>query len=275
MYSKIFIYLLFSFRELDLHRTKLMDFDQVCKLGNIKTLTSLNLMENGIEEIKLPECEPNEKLEVFASLEHLNLFYNPIWNEVDAFNELDKLPKLKRLSKTPHLKSDFDEMFARAVAFISGLQMLNKAQITAGERRGAEYDIWKKYAAEWLQASSKPETLNDFYKKHRSYALLLKSGCNSHRNDFYLLYLFRFFFISRIRLSGRIYTATQCQGIKSNKNTRSDLQDGRGVGKESTTHDNSTNIAWSHSQTFSNRGHQYGAVMLRRSQISRSNSAYG
>lgn len=39
-------------------------------------------MENGIDQIKLPDCEPNEKLTIFPSLEKLNLLYNPIWDEV-------------------------------------------------------------------------------------------------------------------------------------------------------------------------------------------------
>lgn len=167
--------LIFCFRELDLHRTKIMDFDQVCKLANIKTLTTLNLMENGIEEIKLPDCDATSKLDIFIALEQLNLLYNPIWNEADAFNELDKLPKLKRLSKTPHLKSDFDEMFAKAVAMISKLEIINKAEIAPEQRRGAEYDIWKKYAAEWVEASKSQESLREFFKKHRSYVMLLKS----------------------------------------------------------------------------------------------------
>lgn len=69
-------------RELDLDRTNLMDFDQVCKLGNISTLRLLNLMENGIQQLQLPECEPQSKLNMFVSLEQLNLLHNPIWNEV-------------------------------------------------------------------------------------------------------------------------------------------------------------------------------------------------
>lgn len=71
-------------RELDLHRTKLMDFDQVCKLGNIRTLRVLNLMENGIEQLQLPDCEPQAKLNMFVSLEQLSLMQNPIWNEVNS-----------------------------------------------------------------------------------------------------------------------------------------------------------------------------------------------
>ncbi|KAH8288976.1 hypothetical protein KR054_001182 [Drosophila jambulina] len=162
-------------QELDLHRTNIMDFDQVVKLGNLSTLRLLNLMENGIEEIKLPDCDPLAKLNIFVSLEQLNLLHNPIWNEADVFNELDKLPQLKRLNKTPHLKSNFDEMFSKAVASIGGLQFINKAEVTAEERRGAEYDIWKKYAMDWMQATHQgADVLREFCKKHRTYASLVK-----------------------------------------------------------------------------------------------------
>lgn len=187
-------------QELDLHNTKLMDFDQVCKLGNISTLRLLNLMENGIEQLQLPDCEPQSKLNMFVSLEQLSLLHNPIWNEVriyqlriiteftknsfllqaEAFNELDKLPQLKRLNMTPHLKSNFDEMFSKAVASIAGLQFVNKAQVTPEERRGAEYDIWKKHALDWLQATKLgADTLREFYKKHRTYLSLVNSMFSS------------------------------------------------------------------------------------------------
>ncbi|XP_034109804.1 tubulin-specific chaperone E [Drosophila nasuta] len=161
-------------RELDLHRTKLMDFDQVCKLGNIATLRLLNLMENGIEQLQLPDCEPHSKLNLFVAMEQLNLLHNPIWNEAEAFNELDKLPQLKRINMSPHLKSNFDEMFSKAVASIGGLQFVNKAKVTAEERRGAEYDIWKKHAVDWLQASKLgADALREFYKKHRTYLMIV------------------------------------------------------------------------------------------------------
>ncbi|EDW89807.1 tubulin-specific chaperone E [Drosophila yakuba] len=161
--------------ELDLHRTNIMDFNQVAKLGNLTTLRLLNIMENGIEEIKLPDCDSQEKLNMFVSLEQLNLLHNPIWNEADTFNELDKLPQLKRLSKTPHLKSNFDEMFSKAVASIASLQFINKAEVTAEQRRGAEYDIWKKYALEWMQATEEgPDSIREFCRRHRTYSLLVK-----------------------------------------------------------------------------------------------------
>lgn len=74
------------------------------------------------------------------------------------------------------MKSNFDEMFSKAVASIAGLQVINKAKVTAEERRGAEYDIWKKYALDWLQATkSGADALREFYKKHRSYLQIVNS----------------------------------------------------------------------------------------------------
>lgn len=163
-----------NLRDLDLHRTKLSDFNQIVKLGNIKTLNCLNLMENGIEEVKLPDCDPAKKLNIFIGLAKLNLFHNPIYDEIATFNELDKLPTLENLSVTPHLKSDFDEMFSKAIASIPQLKFINKIEITKEDRRGAEYDIWKKFALDWMQSEKNPELKLAFYKKHRSYPLLLK-----------------------------------------------------------------------------------------------------
>lgn len=90
------------------------------------------------------------------------------------------MPKLKRLNMTPHLKSNFDEMFSKAVASIASLQFVNKAQVTPEERRGAEYDIWKKHALDWLQATKLgADALRDFYKKHRTYLSLVNSKYKS------------------------------------------------------------------------------------------------
>lgn len=81
---------------------------------------------------------------------------------------------------TPHLKSNFDEMFSKAVASIASLQFVNKAQVTPEERRGAEYDIWKKYALDWLQATKLgADALREFYKKHRTYLSLVNSKYQS------------------------------------------------------------------------------------------------
>lgn len=66
-------------------------------------------------------------------------------------------------------------MFSKAVATITNLQVINKICINREERRGAEYDIWKKYANDWVKACKSTETLREFNRKHRSYANIVKS----------------------------------------------------------------------------------------------------
>jgi len=125
-------------------------------------------------------------------------------SQADAFNELDKLPQLKRLSKTPHLKSNFDEMFSKAVASIASLQFINKAEVTAEQRRGAEYDIWKKYALDWMQATQGgTDSLREFCRRHRTYPLLVKSKLLSALD---IPKLFNIY-VYRVRFPGRLCTA--------------------------------------------------------------------
>lgn len=72
-------------RELDLSSNYLNNFDEIVKLGNIKSLKSLFLMKNGIETIRLPYCDYDKKLNIFVSLELININDNPIRDEVSIF----------------------------------------------------------------------------------------------------------------------------------------------------------------------------------------------
>ena len=67
---------------MDLHSTEISDFNEICKLGNITTLRTLLLMENGIETIELADCDPAEKLTIFPNLEILSIFQNCLSDEV-------------------------------------------------------------------------------------------------------------------------------------------------------------------------------------------------
>lgn len=163
-----------NLRELHLSFNKLSNFVQICKLGNIKTLERLFLVNNNIENVELPDCDYNEKVDIFPALNALNLCDNPISDSSDIFNELDKLPMLKSLCKTPKETGGFDDMFTLAVASISQLQKLSKAEIPKEERRGAEYEIWRKHAKEWLQTENDPKARKEFCKAHRSYPNLVK-----------------------------------------------------------------------------------------------------
>lgn len=164
-----------NLKELHLHRTKLSNFSEILKLGNIKTLKSLFLMENNISEIVLPDCAPNEKLKIFPNLEILNLYFNPLKDSVQLFNELDKLAVLKNLNKSPDTSTGFEEMFSLAVGLITGLEVLNKVELTSEQKRGAQIDIWKKFATNWIQCEKNIFDRENFSRKIRAYEKLVES----------------------------------------------------------------------------------------------------
>lgn len=168
-----------SLESLDLHQNQLSNFDEILKLGGIKTLKRLFLMGNDIQQIKFPDCPPSEYLSIFPYLEELNIRDNPIDDEMAAFNELDKLERFQNLSKTPTLNSGFDEMFMRAVALISGLRQCNKIVIMPKMRRDAEVDIWKQLGLEYVMAQKGNEAeMATFQRKCRAYSRIVKSKCD-------------------------------------------------------------------------------------------------
>lgn len=164
-----------NLKELHLHRTKLSNFSEILKLGNIKTLESLFLMENNISEIVLPECKHNEKLKIFPNLEMLNLFFNPLKDSVQLFNELDKLASLKNLNKSPEFPSNFEEMFSLAIGLITELEVLNKVKLANEQKRGGQIDLWKKFATNWIQCENNIFEREIFCRKVRSYEKLVNS----------------------------------------------------------------------------------------------------
>lgn len=165
-----------SLESLDLHKNNLSDFNEIAKLGGIKTLKKLFLMKNGIRQIQLPDCPSNEYVSLFPHLEEINLRDNMIDDEMAAFNELDKLERFRSLCKTPAVNSGFEEMFMRAVALISGLRQCNKITILPKMRRDAEVDIWKQLGMEYMVAQKANEVeMAQFQRKCRAYSRIVKS----------------------------------------------------------------------------------------------------
>lgn len=176
---------------LDLHQNQLADFNEIVKLGGVRTLKRLFLMKNGLRHIQLPDCAPSEYVPLFPYLEELNLRDNLIDDEMGAFNELDKLERLQCLCKTPAVNSGFEEMFMRAVALISGLRQCNKIKILPKMRRDAEVDIWKQLGMEYVAAQKGNEVeMAQFQRKCRAYSRIVKSKCG----NFLVLFLLLFFF---------------------------------------------------------------------------------
>jgi len=159
---------------LDLKGNPLNNFSEVLKLGNIRTLETLYCISNHFEKISLPDCPPDEYLSIFPSLIEINVQENHIVDQLTAFNELDKLPSLSHLTVTVNPRIGFEETFTNAIAHIKQLDVLNKKTITPAERRGAEYDIWKRYSSDWIKTRDNAEERLVFKTKCRAYASLVK-----------------------------------------------------------------------------------------------------
>lgn len=160
------------------------DFEEVLKLKDVPKLKEILVNNNKIKNVKLPDCDHNERLSnTFRNLETINLRYNEIENEMEMFNELDKLPALTRLSYINEKASEGNEneimdIFMMAVGMIEKLVAFNRSEIEKIHRNDAMYEMWKKFAPEWLQIGSEgDQKINEFNKKRRCYPrLLLKYG---------------------------------------------------------------------------------------------------
>lgn len=162
---------------LDVKGNPLNYFNEILKLGNLKSLQIIYCISNHIESIQLPDCEPTERLTILNDLIELNLHGNYIVDQISAFNELDKLPALKHLTVAINDKIGFEETFTNAIGHISQLTVLNKKMITSNERRGAELDIWKRYSSDWVNSKDNNEMKLNLLKKCRVYSKLVESKC--------------------------------------------------------------------------------------------------
>lgn len=160
---------------LDLKGNPLNYFNEIIKLGNIPTLQTLYCIATHIETIQLPNCAWDEHLDIFPSLEELNLNDNYLVNQAMVFNELDKLPALSNVSITISDNIGYEETFTAAIGHINKLTVLNKKLISPSERRGAEYDIWKRYSVDWVQSKDNNELRIKLLQRCRVYPKLIES----------------------------------------------------------------------------------------------------
>lgn len=169
---------------LSLGENSICDFEEVLKLKDLPALKELLINNNQMKRIDLPNCDPNERLSIFEKLEILNVRHNPFKDEVQMFNELDKLPALTRLSYVNQKASDGNEneimdIFMQAVGMIEKLISFNRSEIEKVHRNDAMYEMWKKFAVEWMQIGGEGEPkMSEFYNSHRCYPRLLKKYGN-------------------------------------------------------------------------------------------------
>lgn len=175
-----------SLEMLILGENEICDFDEILKLGEISSLSELLINNNEIKKVKFPHCDYTAKLTNFRNLEALNLRNNPIDEEIEMFNELDKLPALNRLSyiskknaAVDGSESELTEIFMQAIGMIEGLVAFNRSTIEKVHRNDASYEMWKKFAPEWMQNGGEGDPkMEEFYMTHRCYPRLLKKYGN-------------------------------------------------------------------------------------------------
>lgn len=173
-----------NLQTLSIGDNKIRDFNEVLKLQDMPALKELLVSNNQITRIQLPNCDHTERLKIFENLESLNLRNNPVEDESQMFNELDKLPALIRLSyinkkATEGNETEIMEIFMGAVGMIEKLVSFNRSEIEKVHRNDAMYEMWKKFASDWMQICGQgDEKLDEFYRNRRCYPRLLKKYGN-------------------------------------------------------------------------------------------------
>lgn len=157
------------------------DFEEILNLSNLSLLKELQVNNNLLTNVKLPDCDHNLRLNIFNSLEILNLRHNPVVDEASMFNELDKLPTLSRLSYTNQKITEsgdgngYMEIFLQAGGMIERLMFFNRSEIDKTQRNDAMYEMWKKYAADFMKVGTEGEpNMDEFNLIHRCYSRLVK-----------------------------------------------------------------------------------------------------
>jgi hypothetical protein len=178
-----------SFQKLEtltLGENEISDFNEILKLSTVPNLKELWINNNKITKVVLPYCEYLSRLNIFGNLETFNCRHNPIKDEVQMFNELDKLPSLTRLSYISQKSfqseggdKELIDTFLQAVGMIEKLISFNRSEIEKIHRNDAMYEMWKKFAAEWMKAGEQGEPkMEEFYLAHRCYPRLIKKYGN-------------------------------------------------------------------------------------------------
>ncbi|ESO94310.1 hypothetical protein LOTGIDRAFT_189635 [Lottia gigantea] len=166
---------------LALENNHLKHWSEILHLGQLPKLGTLGLNENDIESVIFPDCLPGETTTLFSSLHTLYLHRNKI-SDWSSINELGKLKNLKELMFlfNPITESETMETVRQLqIAKIPTLTLLNRTEILAEERKGAEIDYLKRYGQQWRdsggsQDSEKNKPSDEFIKQHPRYQFILE-----------------------------------------------------------------------------------------------------
>lgn len=152
-----------------LNGNPIVHFEELWKLGNLSSLQELLCINTQLTYVKFSKCNYTERLVQFPALQSINLRDNNILNELEMFNELDKLPSCTKVSYQTK------ESFESAVGMMEHLQYYNRSRVDKTQRNECRFEMWKKIGAiqEKLKTSDliipKTDVLDEFYNNYRCY----------------------------------------------------------------------------------------------------------
>ncbi|XP_063861606.1 tubulin-specific chaperone E-like isoform X3 [Scylla paramamosain] len=164
--------------ELDIGENPISSWEEICHLGSLPRLESLNANSCCLKRITFPSTSATDKTPLFPHLERLMLANNPL-DTWECTGELNKLSKMEYLVISYNVKTSryFQEFtFAR----ISKLKVLNRTELSPKEKRDCELFYLKTFSSEYYKNGGKEDQNSnslsqEFIEKHPTYLRLIKA----------------------------------------------------------------------------------------------------
>lgn len=164
--------------ELDIGQNPVSSWEEVCYLGSLPRLESLNANSCCLKRITFPATSVADKTPLFPHLKRLMLANNPL-DTWECTGELNKLAKMEYLVISYDVKTSryFQEFtFAR----ISNLKVLNRTELSPKEKRDCELFYLKTFSSEYYKNGGKEDPnsnslSHEFREKHPTYLRLVEA----------------------------------------------------------------------------------------------------
>ncbi|XP_054169113.1 tubulin-specific chaperone E-like [Oppia nitens] len=125
---------------LSLCNNNIEDWLQVCKLGELQELKTLDVSDCNLRQICFRDVVVNQKTLLFPQLEYLLISNNRLneWRDIAELNKLQKLQNLFIKNNPVFDNEKYDTNFNFILSRIEGLKVLNRENISEAMRRDSE-----------------------------------------------------------------------------------------------------------------------------------------
>lgn len=169
--------LLDNLEELDIGVNPMESWQEVCHLGKLPKLKSINVNNCKLKHIEFQATLANEKTSLFPSLRAIMVASNPL----DLWPSLAELNKINQLEELVVSWDEKELHFAEfTFARILSLQILNRSKINHKQRWDNEIFYMKQFSDDYYNSGGSEDTLSEklpskeFLDNHPSYLQLIK-----------------------------------------------------------------------------------------------------